>query len=188
MSEKEVDVIEVLEPSDKFNVVTLNEGTPFVRTYEQKPLSFFGKIELFSVLADAIEKAMSEGATIGELLEELPSNTADISAAEVAETDVLVRAIAKIVKFAPDILEDVFCISLGVKRNERDMAKEGLRELDDEEAMKILNTFIDQNWEAMMDFFGKQVMPLIQNVSGKLQSRSTSSTPSKASRQRTPKQ
>lgn len=188
MSEQETDVIEVLEPSVKEYNVTLAEGTQFERVYLQKPLTFFGKIELFSVLADAIEKAMSEGATIGELIDELPENTANISASDVAETDVLVRAIAKIVKFAPDILEDVFCISLGVKRNDRELYKEYIRELPDDKAMDILNNFIDQNWEAMMDFFGKQVMPLIQNVSGKLQSRSTSSTPSKASRPRTRKQ
>ena len=184
MSETEtIDVVETLEPSSPNYEIVIGD-----RTFTQKSLSFFGKIELFSVLADTIEKALSEGATLGELLEELPTDTQNVKASDLAETDVLVRVIAKLVKFAPEILEDVFCISLNVKRGEREEVKELLREeLSDDEAMTILNQFINQNWDAIMDFFSKQVSPLIQNVSEKMQSRSTSSKPSKASPRSTAK-
>ncbi len=60
--------------------------------------------------------------------------------------------------------------------------------MDDEQAVEIMNNFVDQNWDAMTDFFSKQLSPLIGKVSEKLQSQSTPSKPSKASRTRTQKQ
>jgi hypothetical protein len=178
MSETEtIDVVETLEPSAQVYTVELGDNT-----YIQSPLTFFRKIELFSVLADAIDKALSEGAIISEFLDEIPGSTSDLK-----EADVFVKAIVKIVRFAPDILSDIFCISLNVKKNERKELKEQLEELDDEQAMDILNHFIDQNWDAMMDFFSKQVSPLVAKVSEKVQSQSTSSKPSKVSPARTQK-
>lgn len=155
--------------------------------YTQEPLSFFGKIELFSVLADAVEKALAEGAIISEFLEDLPE-TANLSASSFSEADVVVKAVAKLMKYAPETLQDIFAISLKVKRNERARFFEDIEEISDEQAMRILNHFIDQNWDAIMDFFKEQVRPLINNVSQRLQSESTSSKPSKASPRRTRKQ
>ena len=178
MSETEViDVVEILEPSAEVYTVVLGENT-----YIQSPLTFFRKIELFSVLADAIDKALAEGAIISEFLDEIPGSTSDLK-----EADVFVKAIVKIVRFAPDILSDIFCISLNIKKYERGEVKELLQEIEDEQAMDILNHFVDQNWDAMMDFFSKQMSPLVAKVSEKVQSRSTSSKPSKASPARTPK-
>lgn len=179
----EPNVVEVLEPSSPDYEVVVGDNV-----YVQKPLSFFGKIELFSVLAETIEKALSEGITISELLDEIPEDTQNIKANQITETDILVKGLAKIVKYSPDILKDIFCISLGIKKNQREWFKEELETLDDDDAAKIANQFIDQNWDAIWDFFSKQVSPLIQNVSDKMQSRSTSSKPSKGSRQRTQKQ
>src|SRR5574342_637844 len=128
MSEQNTnDVLETLEPSAQNYEVQLGD-----RVFVQSPLSFFRKVELFSVLADAIDKALSEGAIISEFLEDIPESTSDI-----AEADVFVKAIAKIIKFAPDILSDIFCISLNVKRNERTEVKELLEDLNDEQAMTI---------------------------------------------------
>jgi hypothetical protein len=168
----DLDAVEVLEPEAKSYDITIGD-----RTFTQKPLTFFRKIELFSVLADALDKALADGAIISEFLDDIPTGTGDLR-----EADVFVKAIAKIVRYAPDILGDVFCISLDVKRNERDEVKELFDELSDEEAMQILNNFIDQNWDAMADFFTKQMAPLVGKVSEKVQSQSASSTPSKPSR------
>jgi len=178
MSETEtINVVETLEPSAQIYTIILGE-----RTFVQSPLTFFRKVELFSVLADAIDKALSEGAVISEFLEEIPENTSDL-----VEADVFVKAIAKVVKYAPDLLGDIFCISLNVKRNQREEVKELLEEMGDEQSVEIINHFIDQNWDAMMDFFSKQMSPLVAKVSEKVQSRSTSSKPSKVSRVRTQK-
>ena len=174
--------IEVLNPSAE----TYQEELGGV-TYTQKPLTFFGKVELFSVLAEAIERALSEGITLGEILDDIP-DSANLSSSNFREADVFVKALAKILRVAPDLLTDIFAISLGVKRNARRDFYEALEDIEDEQAVRILDHFIDQNWDAVMDFFKEQVRPLITNVSAKLQpSESTSSKPSKASRQRTPK-
>jgi hypothetical protein len=178
MSETQtIDVLETLEPAAQTYEVILGD-----RVFEQTPLSFFRKIELFSVLADAIDKALSEGALVSEFLEDIPDSSSNIS-----DSDVFVKAVVKIVKHAPDLLRDITCISLNVKRGEREEVLALLEDIDDEQAMLILNHFVDQNWDAMQDFFSKQMMPLVGKVSEKLQSQSTLSKPSKASRPRTPK-
>jgi len=178
MTVTEVDTTEVLQSS-----VPEYEEEIGDTLYIQQPLSFFGKIELFSVLANAVEKALADGALISELLDDIPA-ASDIGS--ISEADVLVKALAKVMKFAPETLQEIFAISLKVKRNERTYFFQNLEEISDEQAMRILNHFIDQNWDAVMDFFKEQVKPLLANVSEKLQSPSTSSKPSKASRRRTP--
>lgn len=187
MSEQdtEVNVLETLEPSKTTYRVVLAEGTENETVLYQKPLSFFGKIELFSVLGDAVEKALSEGAAISELLD-VP--VGGISTSSLGDADVFVKSIARIVKFAPDLLENIYCISLNVRKGDREYVKILLEDIDDDQGMEILNHFIDQNWDAMMDFFSKQVIPLVDKVSSKIQSRSTQSKPSKATRARTRKQ
>jgi len=178
MSETEtLDVIETLEPSAQSYEIIIGDTT-----FTQTPLSFFRKIELFSVLADAIDKALSEGAVISELLDDMPGDTSDLK-----EADLFIKTIAKVIKYAPDLLGDIFCISLNIKRDEREYAKELFEVMDDETAGKIMNNFVEQNWDAMMDFFSKQVSPLMSKVSEKVQSRSMQSTPSKTSRRRTAK-
>ena len=179
MSVTEVEALETLESS----VPDYPEEIGGVQ-YVQQPLSFFGKIELFSVLANAVEKALADGALISELLDDIPA-ASDINS--IGEADVLVKALAKVMKYAPETLQDIFAISLKVKKNERAFFFANLEEISDEQAMRILNHFIDQNWDAIMDFFKEQVKPLIANVSAKLQSESTSSKPSKVSRRRTAK-
>jgi hypothetical protein len=174
------DTVEVLEPS----APNYEEEIGGV-TYTQKPLSFFGKIEFFSVLADGIERALSEGISLGELLDEIPD--ANTNPGDLREADVFIKALAKVLKVAPDLLTSIYAISLGVKRNARSEFFEALEDIEDEQAVRILNHFIDQNWDAVMDFFSKQVNPLIQNVSEKLQSESTPLKPSKASPRRTAK-
>jgi len=178
MSETEIDVVEILDPSAEPHETIIGE-----RTYVQTPLTFFRKVELFSVLADAIDKALSEGALISEFLDEIPD-----SSVELKEADVFIKAIVKVVKYSPELLSDIFAISLNVSQSLRKEFKHDLENIDDDQAMDILNHFIDQNWDAMMDFFSKQVNPLIVKVSEKMRLRSTSLKPSKGSRQRTPKQ
>lgn len=177
------DVIEVLQTS-----IENYEEEIGGYVYTQKPLTFFGKVEFFSVLAEAIERALSEGITLGEILDDLPDST-DLSAGGFREADVFIKALAKVLRVAPDLLTDIFAISLGVKRNARREFFVALEDIEDEQAVRILDHFIDQNWDAVMDFFKKQVTPLIVNVSEKLQpSESTSSKPSKASRRTTAKE
>ena len=183
MSEVETDVMEVLEPS-----VPDYEEEIGGHTFIQRPLSFFGKIELFSVMAEAMEKALAEGFSLGELLDELPSSASSLNAKEISETDVLVKSLANVIKVAPELLEDIFAISFRIKRSQREEFKELIEEVSDEQALRILNNFINQNWDAIRDFFSKQgALKVVENVSKRLQSESTLSTPSKPSQPRTKK-
>src|SRR3990170_6090566 len=108
MSEKEIDVIEVLEPSAQIYTVVLAKDTENELVLTQKPLSFFGKIELFSVLGSAIEKALAQGSVISDFLE-VPENKEGLG-----EADTFIKAISKIAQVAPDLVGDIFCISFGV--------------------------------------------------------------------------
>ena len=180
MSEQDtekVDVVEILEPSAQIFTIVLAAGTDRETVLYQKPLSFFRKIEFFSVLGEAIEKALAEGTTISEILDVPESAPGTLTTGDLKEADMFVKAIARVVRFVPDLLEDVYCISLNVRRGEREEVKELLREMDDEQGMEILNNFVDQNWDAMMDFFSKQMSQLLEKVSQKVQSRSMSLKP-----------
>lgn len=171
------DVIEILEPSTQIYEFVIGG-----ETYYQEKLSFFRKIELFSVLADAIDKALADGALISEFLGDIPEDSSAIQ-----DSDIFVKGLLKVVKYSEDLLKDIISISLNVPRRDRVFFNEALDSLTDEEAMTIINNFVDQNWDAMKDFFTEQVLPLVTKVSGKLQSQSTSSKPSNPSRRRAQK-
>src|SRR3972149_5603716 len=180
---KDVDIIETLEPSATTYTVVLAEGTDDELVLYQKPLSFFGKIELFSVLGNAVEKALAGGTTVADLLETPQGATVDAF----GEADAFIKAIAKIAQVAPELIGDIYCISLGVKRGDRDFVKELLYDLDDKTGSEIEKRFLVQNMEAIMDFFVQQ-KSLVLEVSEKMQSKSTSSKPSKATQTPTQKQ
>jgi len=182
MSEKDVNIVETLEPSATTYKIVLAEGTERELVLYQRPLSFFGKIELFSILGDAVEKALAGGTTVSDLLETPEGASAD----SFKEADAFVKAVAKVAQVAPELFGDIFCISLGVKKGDREYVKELLEEVDDEQGSEILAHFFEQNIEAIMDFFARQ-MNLVQEISQKIQLRSTSSKLSKATRRRTQK-
>jgi hypothetical protein len=191
--EEKVDEIEVIEPSYSIKHRTIG-GEEHIQVYAQKPLSFFGKMELFSLLGSAVDKALKDGDVSVSDLFDRPQvrDLSSISANEVKEADLFVKAVAKLVEFAPDFLKDLYCVILAIPKGEREYAKmlmeapEDEGGLSDDEGIDILNTFIDQNWEAMVDFFGKKIMPLAQKVSSKAQD-TASSKPSKVSARRTRK-
>lgn len=174
---------EVLVPSVANRVVTFGTDGNEV-SYVQKPLSFFGKIEVFSVLGSALDKAMSgpDGLTLNDVFE--GPTEGGISAQRFRDADTFVKGVAKLVQYAPDLLEDLYTIFLGVPRGERELVKfvmvrpadEG--GLSDEDGLGILDTFVDQNWDVMLDFFTSRVMPLVNKVSTKVQE----SQPSKPSK------
>src|SRR3972149_4008657 len=102
MSDLEVvNELEILEPSVKTILISIGKDeSEFI--YQQKPLSFFGKMELFSLLGDAVNKALQEGelsiAEIFEIPEEVGLSS---SATDLKEADVFIKAIAKIVQYVP---------------------------------------------------------------------------------------
>jgi len=170
------DTVEVLEPSHEPVVVTIGQD-PFQSSYTLQPLSFFQKIEFFSVLGGALNAAMSgpDGLTLSELFEG-PSALGDtLENQNWADADTFVKAIAVLLQFAPDLFANMYLVILGVPRSQRALMR-GIMEdteerggLSDEQGFLILETFIDQNWEVLVDFFKNRVLPLGQKISKKMQ-------------------
>ncbi len=186
--EPEVNVVDELVP--KGQNVTYTFGLDDHLVFTQKPLSYFGKIELISVLGGVLDKALAEGGmSVADLLEDVPQETGQLS-----EADQFIKSIARIVSFAPDFLKDLYVIALNVPRGDREYVKSVMElsqeegGLSDEQGIQILETFVDQNWEVLLDFFKNRILPLVSRMtSPKEDLPSASSKPLKATRQRTPK-
>ena len=176
------DPIDVLEPKAQNYAVVLKDGNDEV-TLIQKPLTFFGKMEFFSVLGGAVDRAMNEGLSLTDLFD-VPEDRTTVDSFK--EADLFVKAVLKLVKDAPELLLDLYTVILSVPRGQREYVQSLLENIDDEQGIAILERFIDQNWEVMADFFTKKIAPLTSKISDKFQG-SVSSKPSKATRQTTRK-
>lgn len=153
----------LVPPVENFTVV-LGEGEDKL-TFVQKPLSFFGKMEFFSVMGKAVDKVLSDGVSISEVLD---GTNGPVGAN--ADTDSFIQTIAKLIQFAPEILAELYCVILAVPRGEREYVKYRLEEdLDDDQGIKILEVFADQNIEVMTNFFKERVTPLFNKISTSLQ-------------------
>lgn len=78
---------------------------------------------------------------------------------------------------APELLLDLYLIILGVPKRQRSDVKVILEDtLDDETGFKILDVFIEQNAELMIDFFTKKIPGLAKKISTKVQNRTNRSS------------
>lgn len=170
--------LNVLEPKIETKYWPFNDGN-IERTYEQKPLSFFGKIEFFSLIGDAVDNLSSE---------DRPLNLNELFGGE-ATTDSFVAVISRVAGQAPETLQEAYCIFLHVPRGEREWAKFVMSEsLTDEEGMDIMERFVDQNAEALQSFFGEKGQSLIKKIQTKFKisaAPAPSSKPSKRTQPRT---
>lgn len=189
MSVTEQDVLEVIEPSSPTLLVSIGGIT-----YEQKPLSFFGKMELFALLGKAIDRAMSgeDALDIGDLLE-IPSHEEGekFTVEDLKDSETFIKAFAKVIEYAPDLMGDVYCIALGVPRGRRETVK-GVMSLpvdegglSDSEGIAVFETFVDQNAAHISAFFVDQLLPALRRAGKKLDVVLTPSKPSNRSARRT---
>lgn len=180
-AEPEVSVVDQLVP--KGQNVTYQFGLENHLEFTQRPLSYFGKIELISVLGNVLDKALAEGGmSISDLLEDVPVN----DPGALSEADQFIKSIARIVSFAPDFLKELYVIALNVPRGDRDYVKSVMElpedegGLSDDQGIQILETFVDQNWEVLLDFFRNRIVPLVSRVMNRtVDQESLSSKPSK---------
>lgn len=162
------EVVEALEPEVTEVEIVLGEGDDRL-LFTQKPLSFFGKIEFFSVVGKAVEKVLSDGGSLSEILDVPEYDSAEPLSSSVADADVFVKGFSKLIQHAPEILLDLYCVVLAVPKGQREYVKIRLEsELTDEQGMQVLDTFVDQNWEVLTNFFKKQILPLVDKVSKKV--------------------
>lgn len=154
LAEEELEALEPKSAHKKW-IFKDEEGNEF--NYTQKPLSYFGKMEFFSVLGNAVDLALAnEGMNMASLF-----GQRGFDAASLMDAESFVRTVSRLVVFAPDLLQDSFSIWLNVPRGERAAIKSLMREtLDDDAAQEIIEVFIDQNMEAMSRFFLERIPQL----------------------------
>lgn len=188
-SEEVNETLDTLEPqAEQRERVLTYEGED--RIYTQKPLSFFGKMEFFSLVGEAIDNAMSgdNGLTVNGMLNSIAPGADSLSMDNMVDADTFMASAAKIAVYAPDFFKDCYCVWLGVPMGERNWARAALDNISDEEGISIVETFIDQNLEALRDFFNEKLRHLMKRGQDRLDAKSASSKPSKRTRRTTRKQ
>lgn len=169
------EVDEIAEAQENFDVlVPLAENKTWKlgteddnsRTYTQKPLSFFRKAELYALCGGVLRQAMltSGEGSLGDVLGIGGGERGNIlSNLDMRDAESFIALAASVAAYVPDFLENSYCIVLAVPRHEREWAAQMMQNgredggFDDEDGVSIINTFIVQNWEAIMRFFGEDV-------------------------------
>src|SRR4051812_24383786 len=162
-----------------------SEGRRVERTYTQKGLMWFGKIELYGLLGQAV-RVVLEGDNpmgIGNMLDfaqnprqmvsdlislpggqDAPDREEVVEDMEVEAGKVL-AAFAEIVAQAPQLLAHAYCIVLAIPKTHRNWAIEwAFPNIDDETGQDILHAFIDQNWGVMEDFFAHELPKIMRRI------------------------
>jgi hypothetical protein len=150
-------------------ILTDERGNQMV--FVQKTLGYFPKIELFGLLARAMDVIMASenGLKLDELLglaqpqnlieqvtRQLPGADDVPDEADANEIDALklMHAFSRLVAVSPEMLQELYCIALQAKPGHRKWLMEwAFPNLDDELGEDIMETFIDQNMAAVEDFF-----------------------------------
>lgn len=163
--EEDVDVLNVLEPRSEHRPCTLVYGGA-TTSYTQRPLSYFKKMEFFGLVGSTIDKAMEgdDGLTVNALFGTTPTSVGDLTSADFGDLDSFMALVAKVAHYAPDFLKECYLIWLDVPKKERAWAREALDLIDDDEGQEIIETFVDQNWEAIERFFTERLQALGQRV------------------------
>jgi hypothetical protein len=162
-----------------------NEGKRVERVYVQKGLSWFGKLELYGLLGQAVKIVLEGDSPIGvnslmdmarnprQMVSDLVGNLPGADTApdvqgeqdEQVEAGKILAAFANVVSIAPDLLYQAYCIALAIPKTHRNWAVEwAFPNMDDEMGMDILHTFIDQNLGVMEDFFGRELPKIMKRV------------------------
>lgn len=166
----EEDAVDILDPPMLEYTFVLGEDGGDPLTFSQKPLGFMGKIKLFSVLSKTVNKVLEQNVSITELLDGPGSDSLPLSGDSMKEADQFIKTLTKVLEYAPEALEDIFCVILNVPNSQQEYVKARLdEELTDEQGFAVLNTFVDQNWEILHDFFTGKGMNLFKKITGKFQ-------------------
>jgi hypothetical protein len=175
---------EVLEPSVAHREQRIGKDD-YEFIFVQKPLSFIGKLDFFSVLGKALSQSLSgpDAINIADLLEVPERGAGGLSKEDLADADVFVKGISKLLMYAPDIITDLYCVLLAVPKGHREVVKELMAlpaeegGLSDEDGVAVFETGIDQNLEVIKDFFTQRIAPLVEKLSPKTDPASASSKP-----------
>lgn len=194
----EEDILDTMIPRTQAITIAIGLGDN-AQEYTQRPLGFFQKMEWYSLVSHAVDDmlqsqggddiAITIAGVFGDGLK--MNNLQDMSS--------LVSAFTKLSAEVPDFLLDSYCIWLGVPRERREWARYQMGQppeeggLTDEQGMLILETFADQNLEAIKAFFAKEGPAVVKRMQSRLGLdnvavvQKESSKPSRATRRATPK-
>src|ERR1044072_8022438 len=112
-AEQPINQIEILVSKDPKVWEIGPEGAQ--RTFIQKELSFIGKMQWFSLIGDALDKALSgpNGISVNAIFSAPASARAGtFTAADFADADTFVQAVSKLLSAAPHFLVDPYRIDL----------------------------------------------------------------------------
>jgi hypothetical protein len=163
-----------------------NQGERVERIYVQKGLSWFGKLELYGLLGQAV-KIVMEGENplgIGQVLDFAQNPRQMVSdlmgglpgadtvpGQETNEQDLeleagkVLAAFAQVVAMAPELLTQAYCVVLAIPKTHRPWAVEwAFPNMDDETGRDVLHAFVDQNWGVMEDFFAHELPKIMRRI------------------------
>ncbi len=175
------DVVDVLVPKKEPKTWTVGpEGAQ--RQYVQRPLGFLAKMQWFSLVGEVLDKALSgeQGISLNNLFSAPDTRSGSLGIQDFANADTFVQAVGKLLVYAPDFLEKSYCIWLSVPDYERDLVKELMAlppeqgGLTDDDGIEIIETFIDQNYEALDSFFREKLGILRRRVQDRQNERNQS--------------
>lgn len=148
--------IKLLDVPKAVDVVLKDPVTDEERTYVQHELGFLPKLKLFRLLSGTIRLATENDSGGAEQFvnEALGSTAGQIS------SEGFIEMMMKLVELAPDFIDEAYLLILKVPLEEQEWARKALDELDDEQGLKIIDTFIAQNGQSLRDFFTKRLASL----------------------------
>lgn len=166
--------IDAIQPSSAVRVWSIGKGSD-AREYTQRPMSYFQKLQLFSVLGEAIDRITQgpDGLNTAELFGQKsasvsPDGTVSFGGGEGDQA--FIQALTKIAMAAPDLIAELYCVVLNVPKGDREWAKEAMSRaeseggLSDEVGFAILETFVEQNGEALRTFFVEKGAGLMKRM------------------------
>lgn len=161
--EEEDDPIEIIQPKAEPKTWTFKDQSGGTASYVQTGLSYFGKMQWFSLVGEVVDKALSgdDKVEISSLFDGGLSGVSDLR-----ELDTFLQAASKLLVYAPDFLVKSYCIWLNIPDHERPWARIAMSQnpaeggLTDDQGIEIIEIFIDQNWEAIDTFF-RDKLPLV---------------------------
>jgi hypothetical protein len=122
-------------------------------------------------VGEALDKALSgpNGMSLNSLFS-TPTRGGLFRIEDFRDADMFVQAISKLLSAAPDFLIRSYLIWLNVPDYDRDVVAEMMTlppdegGLSDEQGIEIIEVFLDQNYEALADFFGRRLSQLQARV------------------------
>lgn len=149
--------------------------------YFQRPLGYVAKFRFFGKLSAMIEESLeSTGDSLDSILEEAGVlRGRKLSAADFRDAASIMPVVLRMVTKFPDYLLELNCILLDVPKGQRPWAMRNMERpyrpesdqwgLSDDDGIGIIETCVEQNWDALVDFFGpKNLGRIVTRVRAKL--------------------